>query len=62
MWLLDKPVAKHVVELQRKRHALTVKALDEADTGQLLDHEVIESWAATVTGPRGRRRRRSRES
>jgi predicted transcriptional regulator len=45
------------VELEQKRHALTLEALAEIDAGKAIDHENIKAWADTL--PRaGKKRRR----
>lgn len=55
-WIVKEALARYV-ELERKRHALTIEALDEVDAGRLVDHAEIEAWAAKITRSSGRKRR-----
>jgi predicted transcriptional regulator len=55
-WIVKEALTRYV-ELERKRHALTVDALAEVDAGDLIEHEAIERWAASVTKPKRRRTR-----
>lgn len=55
-WIVKEALARYV-DLERKRHALTVEALDDVDAGRLVDHADVEAWAARVTAARRRKRR-----
>jgi predicted transcriptional regulator len=54
-WVVKEALSRYV-ELERKRHTLTLEALQEADSGQLIDHAEVEAWAARVTSTRRRKR------
>ena len=60
---LDRPrgwVMKHalelLVELEKKRHQLTLEGLADVDAGDMVAHAEIENWARTL--PTGRARAR----
>lgn len=36
------------VELEAKRHQLTLEGLADVDAGRLIDHTVIETWAKNL--------------
>lgn len=36
------------VELEAKRHQLTLEGLADVDTGRLVDHDTIETWARNL--------------
>lgn len=38
----------HWVELQEKRHLLTVEALADVDHGRVIDHQAVEAWADSL--------------
>lgn len=56
-WIVKEAIARYV-ELEAKRHALTLEALAEVDAGDVVEHSDVEAWAATLGGPRRRRKRR----
>jgi predicted transcriptional regulator len=58
---LDRPrgwVMKHalelLVDLEKKRHQLTLEALADVDAGRTVDHAEIEAWAKSLGKPRRR--------
>jgi predicted transcriptional regulator len=55
-WIVKDALARYV-ELEQRRHQLTLEALADVDAGRVVDHSEIEDWAATVTGSRRRKRR-----
>ena len=55
-WIVKEALTRYV-ELERKRHALTLEALADVDAGRMVDHAEIESWAASVTAPKRKKRR-----
>jgi predicted transcriptional regulator len=44
-WIVKQALSAWV-ELEEERHRLTLEALADVDAGRLVDHEVIERWAA----------------
>jgi predicted transcriptional regulator len=56
-WIVKEALARYV-ELERKRHELTLDALTEVDAGRVIDHAAVEAWAAKVTKAPLRKRRR----
>ena len=64
---LDRPrgwVMKHAlelyVELEKKRHQLTLEGLADIDAGDTVSHAEVESWARSLPAGRSRARRASR--
>lgn len=62
--MADRVVTAHIpaslareVELEHKRHELTRGALDDVDSGGLIDHAEIVAWAAGLALPKRRSRR-----
>ena len=55
-WIMNEALSLYV-DLERKRHALTVEALEEVDAGRTLSHESVETWAASLRKRRRGRRR-----
>lgn len=55
-WIVKEALTRYI-ELERKRHALTLEALEDVDAGRLIDHAEIEAWAAQITRPKRRKRR-----
>ena len=55
-WIVKEALTRYV-ELEHKRHALTLEALADVDAGRVVEHSEIEVWAAKVTAPRPRKRR-----
>ena len=53
-WVV-KEALKRYVELELKRHALTLEALADVDSGRTLDQSDVESWAKALRG-NGRKR------
>jgi predicted transcriptional regulator len=47
-WVVKEALALYV-ELERKRHALTLEALADVDAGRVIEHGDVEAWAAKVT-------------
>jgi predicted transcriptional regulator len=54
-WIVKEALQRYV-DLERRRHQLTLDALAEVDSGQTGENEVIERWAEGL----GRRRRAPR--
>ncbi len=55
-WVMKEALALFV-DLERKRHVLTLEALADVDAGRTVDHGAVEAWAAGLPR-RGRSRRR----
>ena len=55
-WLIKEALARYV-ELESKRRALTLEALEDVDAGRVVEHDAVEAWAAKLA-PRRRTRRR----
>jgi predicted transcriptional regulator len=55
-WIVNEALSLYI-DLERKRHALTLEALAEVDAGRTVSHESIESWAASLQKRRRVRRR-----
>ncbi|HVK85148.1 MAG TPA: ribbon-helix-helix protein, CopG family [Kofleriaceae bacterium] len=55
-WVMKEALALYV-ELERKRHELTVEALADVDAGDVVDHADVEAWAARIARPSRRKRR-----
>jgi predicted transcriptional regulator len=60
---LDRPrgwVMKHAlalfIELEKKRHQLTLEGLADVDAGRTVDHAEIEAWARKLPAKRRRSR------
>ncbi len=45
------------VDLERKRHQLTLEALKDVDAGRTVGHAQIEAWATTLGRKKPARRR-----
>jgi predicted transcriptional regulator len=56
-WIVKEALARYV-ELEKKRHELTLEALADVDAGRLVDHAEVEQWAAGLARPARRRRKR----
>lgn len=54
-WVVKEALQLYV-ELEKKRHALTVEALADVDAGRTTPHADIEAWAARLS--KGRKRKR----
>lgn len=54
-WVVKEALARYV-ELEQKRHSLTLEALEDVDAGRLIEHADVEAWAATLTPHRRKRR------
>jgi predicted transcriptional regulator len=54
-WIVKEALARYV-ELEQRRHRLTLEALAEVDSGQVVEHAEIEAWAAQLTKRKRRRR------
>lgn len=54
-WIVKEALARYV-EIESKRHALTLEALADVDAGRVVEHAEVEAWAASVTGLRRRKR------
>ena len=46
-WLMKEALARYV-ELENKRRALTLEAVEDVDAGRVVDHDAIEAWAAKL--------------
>jgi predicted transcriptional regulator len=55
-WVVKEALTRYV-EIERKRHALTLEALEDVEAGRVIDHADVEAWAAQVTRS-GRTKRR----
>lgn len=55
-WVMKEALSLYV-ELERKRHDLTVEALADVDAGRVIEHADVEAWAATTTRASRRKRR-----
>ena len=55
-WIVKEAIASFI-ELEEKRHRLTLDALADVDAKRTLDHAGIEAWAAGLGKPKRRRRR-----
>jgi predicted transcriptional regulator len=53
-WIMNEALTLYV-ELEKKRHALTLEALADVDAGRTVAHEDLEAWAASLR--KGARRR-----
>lgn len=47
-WLVKEALERYV-ELERKRHALTLEALADVEAGRVVDHAEVEAWAAKAS-------------
>lgn len=56
-WIMKEALELYV-DLERKRHALTLEALADVDAGHTVDHSEIAAWAATLSGRPPTRRKR----
>ena len=56
-WIVKEALSLYV-ELERKRHDLTLEALADVDAGRLVDHAEIAAWAAKLPGAKSKRRKR----
>ena len=56
-WIVKEALARYV-EIERKRHELTVEALADVEAGRVIDHATIEAWASNVTKASRKTRRR----
>lgn len=55
-WIVKEAVASYV-ELEEKRHRLTLEALADVDAKRTVDHGEIEAWAAALNKRKRARRR-----
>ena len=55
-WIVKEAIASFI-ELEEKRHRLTLDALADVDAKRTLNHAEIEAWAAGLGKPKRRRRR-----
>ena len=55
-WIVKEALTRYV-ELERKRHAMTLEGLADVDAGRVVEHADIEAWAARVTNPKRRKQR-----
>ena len=55
-WLVKEALTRYV-DLERRRHELTLEALADVEAERLHDHSVVEAWVASLS-PRSRRKRR----
>jgi len=46
-WLVKEALTRYVA-LERKRYELTLEGLEDVDAGRMVDHAVIEAWAANL--------------
>lgn len=53
-WIMKAALTLYV-DLERKRHALTLEALSDVDAGRTVAHADLETWAASLR--KGARRR-----
>jgi predicted transcriptional regulator len=49
-WIVKKALAAWIEE-EELRDRLTREAIAEADAGQLIDHEDVKAWAASLSTP-----------
>ena len=56
-WIVKEALSLYV-ELERKRHELTLEALAEVDAGRLIEHADIEKWAASLPGAKRKSKKR----
>ncbi len=56
-WVVKEALTRYV-ELERKRHALTLEGLADVDAGRTIEHAEVEALVTRITGSRTRRRRR----
>ena len=49
-WIVKQALAPWV-ELEAKRHQLTLEGLADVDAGSLVDHASIETWAKNLDKP-----------
>lgn len=55
-WLVKEALTRYVA-LEQRRHALTLEGLEDVDAGRMVDHAVVEAWAAKKLTASKRRRR-----
>ena len=55
-WIVKEALALYV-DLEKKRHALTLEALADVDAGRMVDHSEIEKWAASLPGAKKARKK-----
>mgnify|MGYP001010692375 CR=1 FL=1 len=48
-WIVKEALSLFV-DLEKKRHALTLEAIADVDAGRTVSHEEVEAWAATLPG------------
>lgn len=52
-WVMKEALSLFV-DLEKKRHQLTLEALADVEAGETVDHSQVETWTRAL--PRGRRR------
>ena len=55
-WVMQEALTLYV-ELERKRHELTLEGLADVDAGRTVEHAQIETWAASLPGRKRHRKR-----
>lgn len=46
-WIIKQALTDWV-QTEQQRHLLTLQALDEADAGQVIDHQSVVAWAESL--------------
>lgn len=46
-WVMKQALAAWV-DLEEERHRMTLEALDDVDTGRVIDHMALKSWAESL--------------
>jgi len=46
-WIVKQALASWIAQ-EEERHRLTLEALDDVDTGALIDHQAVQAWANSL--------------
>jgi len=46
-WVMKQALAAWV-EQEEERHQMTLEALEDVDTGRVIDHQAVQAWAASL--------------
>jgi len=46
-WIVKQALASWIAQ-EEERHRLTLEALDDVDTGAVIDHQAVQAWADSL--------------